>query len=190
MQGMLGEQKSLLEHIFKSRPNLEEEINVPIFESTTFDIWLVPRLVTAAAVLSTRCATVLPGASERNKALRSSLISFASDILRRSLQESKQRSNVRLVLLECLKASLRSLTCIGRPSFLPSAPPPIQLLPREGDRPRLASFFSSSQAEASGYTLPQKPYGDGINRIVSIIGAAADLLTSPNPFSVFCSFSG
>lgn len=135
-------------------------------ESTTLDVWLAPRLVTAAAVLSVRSSGLLTGASDGYKALQTSLINLAQELLHVAVERPAQVCNVRLLLVEFLRASLRSLTHIGRPSFLPSAPPPIKLLPREGAHSDLASFFTHD--EHSAYQASRKAYGDGMNRLVSI----------------------
>jgi hypothetical protein len=120
MHGLLKEQTGIVEHIFKSKADQASETSASSFESTTLDVWLVPRLITAAAVLSMRCSRVETGTYETMADLRSSLVGLSVELLCHSFRSSNQGANVRLVLVECLKASLRSFSSIGRVAFTTS----------------------------------------------------------------------
>jgi serine/threonine-protein kinase ATR len=161
MQGLLKEQAGVVEHTFKSRPDNRQDSAISPFESTTLPLWLVPRLLTAAAVLQVRCS--YSSAGEKESRLSSSLVKTAQDLICLSLQAPSQGPNIRLLLLESLEASLRAIAYSGRPSFLPSSAPPISLLPKKGEYPNLVSYFPASKAK--DYQPPQKRFGDGINRL-------------------------
>lgn len=161
MQGLLKEQTGVVEHTFKSRPDNSQDGGTSPFESTTLPLWLVPRLLTSAAVLQLRCSHSSAGGKEIK--LSSSLVKTAQDLICLSLQAPSQGPNIRLLLLECLEASLRAIAYSGRPSFLPSSAPPISLLPKKGEYPDLVSYFPASKTK--DYQPSQRRFGDGINRL-------------------------
>lgn len=163
MRGLLKEQTGVIEHAFKSRPDTRQSASASPFESTTLEVWLVPRLVTAAAFLSVRCSQSSARDFENCKQISTSLMQLGYVLLRTSLQSTRQGPNVRLLLLECLKASLRAIAHVGRASFLPSSAPPISLAPKPDDHASLVSFFVPEDAQT--YLPSGKKYGNGINRL-------------------------
>lgn len=163
MRGLLKEQTGIIEHTFKSRCDHRQIASASPFESTTLEIWLIPRILTAAAVLSMRCSESSATDSRKYEQLRTSLMQLGYELVRTSLHSTKQGPNVRLLLLECLKASLRAIAHAGRPSFLPSSVPPVSLVPKPDDHANLVSFFM--REEGPIYRHLGKRYGEGINRL-------------------------
>lgn len=165
MKSLLHEQPGALEHVFKSRPEQQGSEACSNYESTTLDLWLIPRIATAMAVLSLRSAELLSGEKQEIIKLEQSLMNLAEVVFELSLRAPHQRDNTRLVLTECIKAALRAIAFTGRASFLPSMPPPAKLVPKANSSKTLVSFF----VEQADHPLhsKRKPYGDGINRQVS-----------------------
>jgi hypothetical protein len=98
--------------------------------------------------------------------LSDAMIQLALDLIISSIRAPSQGANIRLLLLECLEASLRAISHAGRPSFLPHSTPPIALLPKKGEYPTLVSYFPPAKAQE--YQASHRRYGEGINRLVSI----------------------
>lgn len=168
---MLKDTPGVVEHTFRSRPDPRQDlIAASTLESTTLPLWLVPRLLTAAAVLQYRCSDVdLTATTETIRSmshLSDAMVQVALDLVLSSLRAPSQGANIRLLLLECLEASLRAISYAGCPSFLPHSTPPISLLPKKGECHKLVSYFPPTKAQE--YQPSQRRYGEGINRLVSI----------------------
>lgn len=119
MQSMITAQPGTLDDVFQSGPGQPSSSAKGAFVSTTLDLWICPRMLIAASVLTLRVAGVLPlhiGQSspsrelrEETDRLRSSMVAQIKSVLRCSLNKLKHIETVRTLLWEMLAASLQAL---------------------------------------------------------------------------------
>lgn len=188
LEQMMEVRPDLLDDVFASRPGTSK---MPVastsrqqLTSTTFDLWICPRLLATASVLTLRTCGILPisdsnqqdsdatlAARRQASALRTKMLAAIKKVLRTSLLKTNHLESVRAMLWETLKVALRAL------SRSEDAVPSIgaALLPSSDDeaeesgassRPIL-SFFEDFQLPLNSYlTRPKrKPFGDGIARL-------------------------
>ena len=185
VESMLIEQPGTLDHVFASRPDSSSTSHQEpsAFASTTLDLWLCPRMLVAAAVLTLRSCEHLSqlnqdGAtsasqSARDQAaqLQASLVKKLKTILKLSLSKANHLDTVRTILDEMIFASVSALAQTGLepPSHIQRevVPEPDGADGDESVHPFIAFFRQGLQADncLSTPTKTQKPSGDGIARL-------------------------
>lgn len=166
MRNFLRENPGILEHTFSTQSAGASKTAAPL-ESTTFDMWVIPRLLSASAVLAARLDGALPS-SRDVRGIYEALLDLTREVLDTSSAFKSHYSNVRIVLLECLRASLRALSAIGRPSFLNTSPPPLFLSPRQpldADDIMILFFDPANDRTPAPKSLGHKSSGEGIARM-------------------------
>ncbi|CAO1622863.1 unnamed protein product [Sympodiomycopsis kandeliae] len=191
IESMITEKTAVLDHVFDSSPaqgSSSQSTNV--LASTTLDIWLGPRMLVAAAVLTLRSCELLSApdsTSEQEPAttspssfssqqqsaidLRQSLLSKLKTILKLSISKVNHLETVRALLDEMIFASVQALaysgvdppSCIQRDVIRPGE------LDTDAEGPYpFITVFSNGLADGqclSTTSSSQSPSGEGIGRL-------------------------
>lgn len=123
-----------LEHLFEPTDSAAASASTSAvtleMASTTFDVWAAPRLLCAAAsMLSATRAVPDPAKSQQCKDLSVQIMDHLQQMLAASIEAVGQIDNVRLILAECLRTSVRALAHTGRTSFASHAQLPNFVVP-------------------------------------------------------------
>lgn len=125
-------------------------------ESTTVDVWLIPRIVAAAAALHARRCN-LPNVASASGLLQlcKELSNLAVDVLDVGLKATGGIERIRAVIVECLCAVYRAFARSGRPAFPPQLAPSLKLMahlgseldaPRQQVRDSIFAFFTTQSS--------------------------------------------
>ncbi|EPQ30215.1 uncharacterized protein PFL1_02331 [Pseudozyma flocculosa PF-1] len=161
-----------LEHLFVcQQPHAAAGAGPARFHNTTFDVWLAPRLLAASAAAATLLVSRSSSATDASAPLLDSMhrttVRVLASVLEISLDSLNQVDNVRLVLIESLRAAVQALSKVGSPSFMPEVvlPPAILVgLDHRGsgvdrsdvDADNLEVRFFSSDRHPRGFRLSSR----------------------------------
>lgn len=186
MESMIAEQPATLNHEFASTPDSHGLAagESSTFTSTTLDLWLCPRMLVAAAVLTLRSCEAMSTAvdaessstaSSRQAAfqLRESLLRKLKVILKLSLRKANHLQSIRTLLGEMITSSVRALALTGLdpPACLQRD---LSVETAEGDSDDesasqpFISFFQNGLEASHALSAPapaSKPSGEGIARL-------------------------
>lgn len=184
IDAMLQEQTGVLNDVFTSGPGATSSHHQRL-ASTTFDVWICPRLLVAASVLILRSCGILPAvdtesdhhpddlaaAREDADSLSIALISRIKTIMRSSLLKANHIKSVRTMMWEMLRVALLALARTDNPapriSVIDPLPEDEAGVDRREHKPVLSFFELPLPADMrlSNLKAENKPHGEGIARV-------------------------
>ncbi|KAN0060680.1 hypothetical protein ACQY0O_007338 [Thecaphora frezii] len=148
-----------LEHLFVCEPAGCEHGDSPArFRNTTFDVWLAPRLLSASAAAATlligQTVEAAGAAPLIDECLHRTIVRALCSVLEVSLEATNQVDNVRLILIEALRAAVQALSMVGSPSLMPDVVLPASVM----------AGWGGHEANA-GATRPDVAHSDSDRRV-------------------------